>query len=218
MGRPMLNLAKKHFGRLTAIEPAGKRGRGVLWRCICDCGKEHIVLGSELMRGNTQSCGCLSRELASARLKNISTKTHGESNTRLYRIWVDMRTRCANPNWDHYERYGGRGITVCKEWEKSFEAFRNWALGAGYKDGLTLDRRDNDGPYSPENCRWATVKEQASNRSSTRYIEFNGETRTISEWSKITGVGRTTIKHRIDVLHWSIEKALTTPTKERRKT
>lgn len=217
MGRPRLNISGQRFGRLIAIDPVGKQGRGILWRCICDCGKEHIVLGSELLRGNTRSCGCLSRELAADRMRGISTQTHGESNTRLYRIWVDMKTRCTNPSWDHYDRYGGRGITVCEEWKKDFEKFRDWALSTGYKDDLTLDRRDNNGPYSPENCRWATVKEQAANRSSTRYLEFNGESHTMSEWSEITGIERLVIKNRIDVLHWSIEKALTTPVRERRK-
>lgn len=218
MGRPKLELAGKRFGRLVAIEDVGRNeGSGVLWRCRCDCGGENIVEASQLVSGSVRSCGCLGRELAAERLKHFSRKTHGESYTRLHRIWGNMKTRCTNPKSDHYDRYGGRGITVCEEWRNSYEKFRDWAIPAGYADDLTLERINNDGPYCPENCRWATKKEQASNRSSNRVLTFNEESHTMKEWAEITGIRRLTIKYRIDNLNWPIEKALTTPMNSRKE-
>ena len=138
---------------------------------------------------------------------------HGGKGTRLYKIWKHMKKRRNNPNDIGYHKYGGRGIKVCPEWNSNFVPFRDWALANGYSDELTIDRIDNDKGYSPENCRWTTPKAQANNRRSSRYIEFNGERRTISEWADVTGIPQNVINGRI--YHgWSIERALTQPKRE----
>jgi len=129
--------------------------------------------------------------------------------TRLYRIWTNMKSRCANPNVAAFKNYGGRGITVCAEWRDSFEAFQDWATSSGYRDDLTLDRVNNNGNYEPSNCQWEDRVAQGNNSRRNRLIEHNGETHTISEWSRITGLSRDTIRLRIDRRGWDVGRALT---------
>ena len=160
--RKMKNLKGQKFGRLTAICPVAKNNRNaVLWLCECDCGLDAIIESSSLVRGLTRSCGCLDREAHQLRPNRT---THGQSGTRLYRIWKAMKTRCTNPNTNDWKNYGGRGITVCPEWMNSFQAFFDWAVTHDYSDELTIDRINNDKGYSPDNCRWATMKEQRHNQ------------------------------------------------------
>lgn len=154
-------------------------------------------------------------ELWKETMKRVHT-THGGSKTRLFRIWQYMKKRCYNKHAINYDRYGGRGITVCQEWRDSFETFRDWAIANGYHESLSIDRIDNDGPYSPENCRWATVKEQGNNRRSTHLVTYNGETHSIKEWSEITGIAKSTIGNRLKAGR-TPEEALTRPVRGHRE-
>lgn len=130
---------------------------------------------------------------------------------RLYNIRKAMLERCRNPNNSHYHRYGGRGIKVCDEWVESYEAFKEWALSAGYEDGLSIDRIDNDGDYCPENCRWADDITQGNNKNNIKKYEFRGEKHSLAEWARILNVSRELLKDRIVRLKWDVEKAFTMP-------
>lgn len=138
---------------------------------------------------------------------------HGLKHTRLYAIWCGIKYRCYNKNHSRYEDYGGRGITVCDQWKNDFKSFYDWAMSNGYSDDLTIDRIDNDGNYEPSNCRWADDLTQANNSRHCHEIEFNGETHSISEWARITGISRTTLNSRIFQYGWTTEEALTRPSR-----
>lgn len=199
------DLTGMQFGRLSVIERAENRGKSVMWRCSCQCGAEVVTKAYSLTSGATRSCGCYNRERSSQH----HTK-HGESQTRLNREWRKIKYRCSNPNDDRWEDYGGRGITVCKEWTDSYEAFRDWAIANGYRDDLTIDRIDVNGNYEPGNCRWITNQKQQNNRRDNHYITYKGETHTITEWARIYGVGENCLVHRIR-RGWDVERAFTTP-------
>lgn len=157
----LIDMAGKRFGRLVVIDRSteiSKDGR-VKWRCRCDCGNEVVVIGKLLRSGVTQSCGCLQRERAMA-----SATKHGESKTKLYRVWSVMRDRCYRIASRGYRYYGAKGVRVCGEWKDSFISFKKWALANGYSDGLTLDRIDPHGNYEPSNCRWAGWDIQNNNK------------------------------------------------------
>ena len=172
------------FNRLTALEPVNVNlgGRHPKWLFRCECGGMKIAYIENVVAGKTKSCGCLHKE----RLVNRN-KTHGLPRDRLYIIWKGMRQRCRDPKKDHYDRYGGRGITVCEDWE-DYAVFHRWALANGYRDDLTLDRIDVDGNYCPENCRWITQKEQMQNTRATISLEIKGVRHSLAEWAEIAGV------------------------------
>ena len=206
-----IDLTGRRYGRLTVIERACREDkRRVYWVCRCDCGNYSFVSGDDLKSGNTKSCGCLNSEKLKA---GINVK-HGMCYTPLNGVWRAMKRRCYYKKDSRYENYGGRGITVCDEWKDDFQAFYNWAMTNGYREGLSIDRIDVNGNYEPVNCRWATDKEQANNTRSNHFLTYNGETHTISEWAEIVGMKRDTLKRRI-YSGWTIEKALTEPVKQR---
>ena len=204
MGK-FIDLTGKRFGMLTVmervpVEVCSGRNQGVLWICKCDCGKTTKMRAGELKRRILPNCGCY---LHNFRVKGgKKNKKHGKKNTRLYGIYMNMKARCNNPNEDNYFRYGGRGIKVCDEWLNDFMNFYTWSMKNGYQDNLTIDRINNDGDYEPSNCRWATTKQQANNRRTNKFIEYNGETHTISEWSDILNIP----KHK---MYKQIKKGLT---------
>ena len=181
------------IGRLTVIKCVGKKDNGAkIYQCVCDCGNFKEVLGVELRREHTRSCGCLFKDV---QLKTVSK--HGQRYTRLYSIWKDIKKRCNNPKSAHFNSYGGRGIKVCDEWANEFHPFYEWAMANGYSDELSIDRKNVNGNYEPSNCRWATMKEQANNKRNSVFIEHNGETHTVAEWSEILDIKRTTIYSRL---------------------
>lgn len=172
-----LDLQGKKFGRLTVIEKAGKdKARNILWKCKCDCGNYLIIKACDIKRGHSVSCGCYQKERASE-----ANKIHGKSNTKLHYVWTDMLKRCENPKHHAYKWYGGKGVKVCDEW-KEFVGFEKWALENGYKAGLTIDRIDGNGDYCPQNCRWATRKQQSNNLSTCVFFEFMGERLNITQF------------------------------------
>ena len=205
-----LALVGQRFGKLmvlslfrTTVPP-----RETWAICLCECGQTRNVRVADLKNRHTRSCGCYKRE---------SVTTHGQSGfgkTQVYRAWRSMRERCLNPRIKHFRNYGGRGITVCERWN-SFELFFT-DIGHPPSKKHSLDRIDNNGPYCPENVRWATKSQQMNNRRNSRYLTHNGITETISEWSRIIKLTRQVICYRLEN-GWSTAEALTTAVHEKRK-
>lgn len=196
----LIDLSNKRFGRLVVISRVPNKNGRPRWLCRCDCGSFCEVPSSALRSGNTRSCGCLQKDIAS---KNSTI--HGDSKTRLYKIWACIKDRCTNPRNARYADYGGRGISVCDEWH-TYIPFREWALSHGYADELSIDRADNNGSYCPENCRWVTRKEQARNKRNNRLI--NGKP--LAQWAEEYGIDRCLLRDRLGY-GWPLEKALTEP-------
>jgi hypothetical protein len=188
------------FGRLVVIERDNSSVTPTRWLCRCDCGVTKSIRGNDLKRGQ-QTCGCVHKTAIADR-----NRTHGRSHSPEHRVWNGMRTRCADATHPHY---GGRGIKVCERWN-SFENFFA-DMGPRPTPKHSIDRIDSDGPYSPENCRWATIHEQARNRRSTVFIEHNGETKTMTEWAAHSGINLHTIRLRLVKFGWSVEEALSVP-------
>jgi hypothetical protein len=190
------DLTGQRFGKLTVISrnKDNSKSGNARWNCLCDCGNTAIVIGSKLRSGYTKSCGC-------ARKSDVA---QGYAGTRLYKIWRGMFRRCYKKDSDNYKYYGGRGITICKEW-REFIVFRNWALSNGYADNLTIDRIDPNKKYSPNNCRWATIKEQQNNKTNNSYLEYKGKSFTYSQFADYLHVPYWTIVNQLK-LGWTIEK------------
>lgn len=182
---------------ITEVDSIKKNGRSTLYAsCECDCGKTYYGKLCNIRYGIKPSCGC---EHSSKIL-----------NKKLYTRWKAMRSRCLNKNNNKYHRYGGRGISFCKEWN-DYKTFESWALSNGYKHELSLDRIDNDGDYGPNNCRWVNQERQARNRSNTINITMNGETKCLSEWCNIRNLSYQAVRARVQDMGWSPVKAITTP-------
>ena len=205
VSRKRLNLTGEDFGRLKVIQEAPRRGYNRHWTCLCKCGNTCEVAAHCLRSGRTQSCGCLSAELAAARWR-----THGETGSPEHKVWMSMINRCHNKkDLSHYPCHGGRGITVCDRWRHSFEAFLE-DVGPHPSDEHSIERIDNDGHYEPGNVRWATTTEQCSNRRSNVWLEHDGLKLTVSQWEDRLGFPRNSIGNRIR-RGWPADQALTTP-------
>ena len=182
------DLTGKQFGRLVVVKKSSF-GRSQ-WHCKCTCGNEIDITYSKLLNGQ-KSCGCLEKECQQKFVKNRTT--HGYSYTHLYRTWQGIKRRCTKTTDSNYKSYGAKGITICNEWENSFEAFKRWALENGYIEGLnrtqqSIDRIDGSKGYFPENCRWSTAKEQVDNRAVTTFYDYKGKQITASEFADMYGI------------------------------
>ena len=221
-----VDISGQEFGRLFTVGYAGtmrsKSGRslGPSYVCICSCGKQLIVRGASLLNGNSKSCGCMRTETLKRMGKESIQKilanpkwrghhVHDGRRTELYSHWCAMKARCNNKNSANWHSYGGRGIKVCDEWQ-TFPAFRDWAMANGYKDGLTIDRIDNDKGYEPSNCRWVTMKQQSRNTSRNLYFTIDGVRKSFSEWCEEYNVPSRAIYQRLK-RGWEIEEALEIP-------
>lgn len=204
-----LDLRGQRFGRLTVIKDTGKKrypGKNKIWLCKCDCGKLIEVHSGRLRGGETKSCGCL---------KFAKRSEHPEyKNERLYCVWVGMRRRCRSKESRGYKNYGGRGISVCTEWD-DYGTFREWAISAGYNENAelnecTLDRIDVNGDYCPENCRWVNSRVQNNNRRNNLLVTYHGKTQTVAQWERELGKRKGQIGERLR-MGWTVEDAIERP-------
>lgn len=209
------------FGRLVVISDGWERvnaeGRHLetLVRVQCDCGAQKFMRPRSLLRPGVKSCGCAQREIAAAigrasRKHGDAGQGGGRGRAPEYGVYRTMLSRCYNPNVSKFYDYGGRGIFVAERWRGDGGYERFLADMGRRPDGCSLERIDNNGPYSSDNCRWATLTEQCNNRRSNRMIEHRGRRQTLTEWAKETGIGYGTLRTRIDELRWPVEKALET--------
>lgn len=199
----VVDLTGKRFGSLTVISQAksSKSGRA-MWLCRCDCGTEKIILGSSMIQGKTKSCGC-------SQVKPPYSK-------RLKNVWWNIKRRCYDERSDSFVNYGARGIGMCDLWRYDFYAFQDWAFQSGYDEHApqgvcTIERIDNNKGYSPDNCRWATAREQANNRRNNFNVTFYGKTKTVSDWARELGLDKTTLLFRLKNKMWTTEEAMTVP-------
>ena len=186
--RKKLELTGQKFGRLTAIKRCdAKKDRKHIWLWQCDCGVKKEIVGCHVKDGRISSCGCLQIERST---------THGMRKSHTYNSWARMKDRCNNQHDKNYDSYGGRGISVCAQWNK----FENFYADMGEKPkGMTIERIDNDGNYEPKNCRWATQKEQCRNTRKNRLVQYQGEVKCLSEWSEILNISRGTLHSRLKI-------------------
>jgi len=204
------------YGKLTIIKEVSPIGSKRRILCKCDCGNIKEYSMDRVIHGRTQSCGCLRNEMFFTHRNNNGTSVYPKEATdsKLYKIWNSMKCRCYTVSSGAYFKYGAKGIRMCDEWKNDFMAFYNWALANGYSDELTIDRIDYRGNYEPSNCRWASIRTQANNKSNVRKYEYNGELHTMPEWSEIMNINYGALWERLNVLGWSVEKALTTPVRD----
>lgn len=204
---PMIDRTGMRYGRLTVLSldrrvfRSSRQGYANYWKCLCDCGSETQVHQSNLVSGNTTSCGCKSSRLTIG----DRVTTHGMSKTPTYASWSAMKDRCYQETHKEFKRYGAVGITVCRRWKNSFE---NFLMDMGERPfGRSLERVNVNKGYSPSNCIWATNEQQANNRRSNRFIKLGKELMTLAQWSKKTGIPAATIARRIS-RGWDVKRAL----------
>jgi hypothetical protein len=190
------------IGALTVVEPPKPGDRRAVFRCAC--GTARAMLVANVLAGRTRSCGCVVGR------KGENLRKHGRARSPEYVAWCNAKARCHRKNHPRYAEWGGRGISMCERWRDDFAAFLA-DMGPRPSPGHSIDRIDNDGPYSPENCRWATAEQQSTNRPTwANTITFRGETLTLTQWAPRVGITRKSLEHRLRA-GWSIERALTTP-------
>jgi hypothetical protein len=202
---PPLELKGYRFGKLTAIERVGKVGTHYVWRCICDCGKETTVPGTRLKGGSTSSCGC-GRADYCRRTKTTHGATRDNTHTPEYKSWARMLSRCRSPS-QRPKGYQARGIQVCSRW-RGLDGFANFLEDMGPKPSAihSIDRYpDGEGGYAPGNCRWATPKQQAQNRRTTRWIEIDGQRMTVTDAAAAYGIQWHTAFNRLNA-GWTVEQ------------
>ena len=189
--KPMIG---KTFENWTVLEHDIERSvdRKTFYICECKCGTNRSVRADVLRNGRSISCGCLKKEMLRERVT-----THGMTKTPLHNVWIALKDRCTNPNNQRFKYYGGKGVKVCEEWKHDFQKFYDFAIENGWKKGLTIDRMDNDGDYSPENCHFITNRKQQLNKSNNNRVTINGETLTIKEWCDKSGINRNTFVWRL---------------------
>lgn len=208
----LIDLTGKRFGRLTVLGRSQEPSEKVKWICKCDCGTVKSINGNSLRNGNTRSCGCFKTENAKLLYSGLRQK-----NKALYGIWWAMRQRCNNKNSKSYHNYGGRGITVCSEWNASFDNFYYWSYDNGYEDGLQIDRINNDGNYSPDNCRWVDRETQANNRRNVKLYKIDGQEKSLPQWCREYNASYYTVRQRVYKLGWDIKDALIVPSQRKVK-
>ena len=196
------------FGKWTIIEEIApkiiSRKPRRMFRCQCECGNIGEVQLACLRNGHSTSCECeQKRRAAETQTKHGLTDKHP-----LYLTWKNMKKRCNYPNASEYKNYGGRGICVCEEWSDSFQSFYDWAINNGWSRELTIDRIDTDGNYCPENCRWANVETQMNNTTKNHYIEYNGNTYTLSTLSKHLNIPYNIVRYRLSRCKWAVEQLI----------
>lgn len=188
------DITGQRFGRLVALEENGRKHKEVVWKCLCDCGNIKNITSSSLRYGTTRSCGCLLPDASKA----ANTK-HGLYGTPIHRTYFNMKNRCYNPHYCLFKSYGGKGIKVCDEWleKNGLQNFYEWSLKNGYSTELSIDRIDNDKGYSPDNCRWVTMKAQQNNRTNNRCFEIDGTIKTMKQWTEHFNISYKKFQHLV---------------------
>lgn len=208
------DLTGLRFARWSVLGYESGAYREPYWRCRCECGVERVVRGSALRAGKSKSCGCLCADLCSARFLEHGGRMSGNRRSPEYTTWINIRERCENQQSVGYPNYGGRGIVVCEEWRASFTTFLD-DMGPRPGRGYSIDRINNDGPYAPWNCRWATTVEQGRNRRTNRLLTLSGETMCLTAWAERVGLSKRCLAARLDS-GMAIDEAMSRPMARRR--
>lgn len=205
MARPVKMRIGDRFTMLTVVERAADERPGqTRWLCRCDCGTLKVVYASSLRRGSSKSCGCSRIALMSASKRKENKVPAGP----LRNTWASMLARCENKNASDYSYYGGRGIKVCKRWQRP-HGYWNFVKDMGDRpDGMTLDRINPNGNYTPRNCQWATRTFQQNNRRRSRIVSYGDETLPLAEWARRTGINKNVLWNRLFALRWPVAQAL----------
>lgn len=204
-----IDLSGNRYGKLTIVSFAYRKNRRPYWNCICDCGKTKILNGESIKIGYTTSCGCVFKKV----VKEVN-KTHGLSNTPIYNVWSTMRARCNNPNNKSYERYGGRGIKVCKRWGKFSNFYED--MGASYEAGLSIERLKVNKGYYKSNCIWSDTETQSMNKTNTLRVTIDGKTMTLKDWCKLSEISYKTAFRRLKI-GWEPKDAVFVKLQRQRK-